>query len=661
MPPDAPAAPSPAAEPPTPLTPARRRLFVAITLALPWLLLGALELGLRLGGYGGDWPLFVAYDQRPGWSFPNPDVGRRWFPAGPFTPTPERDFFRTAKDASTYRIVFQGESSAQGFPYEHGGAPSRMLAQRLQATFPQRHVEVVNTALTAVNSYTLLDQADEIVAQRPDAVLIYTGHNEFYGVFGAGSTRALGASRPLVRAWLALRKLRTVQLLEGVIGAGAARASAGAAPRTVMQLMAGDQRIPLGSRTYARGLAQFRANLADLLARYQRAGIPVLIGTVASNERDQPPLGGNADAVAAWRRAGALNAAGDTARARLAYREAKERDDLRFRAPEGINAIIREEAARHGAAVVESQRALERAAPGGVVGATLMLEHLHPNLDGYFTIADAFYEAMRGRGMIGSWDHAVPAAAARRDVPVTTVDSLVGLLRADRLRSGWPFQPPGVQRVPVVDTLQARTLEERAAQALVLGNVSWPDAMEALRAHYEQVGNPEQATRVALAMAHEFRYSPRPYMDAARIAVGERRWDVAIRFVRAAVDRQETANSVQLLGLLLLRRGDHAGALPWLRRAAELAPANPRMRTALAAATALPGLEARRAAAPRDTAVLMELASAYAATQLFERSRETLLALRRVAPAHAGAAELLRRLPADSPAVAPPAPAAPPR
>ena len=459
MPPDAPAAPSPAAEPPTPLTPARRRLFVAITLALPWLLLGALELGLRLGRYGGDWPLFVAYDQRPGWSFPNPDVGRRWFPAGPFTPTPERDFFRTAKDASTYRIVFQGESSAQGFPYEHGGAPSRMLAQRLQATFPQRHVEVVNTALTAVNSYTLLDQADEIVAQRPDAVLIYTGHNEFYGVFGAGSTRALGASRPLVRAWLALRKLRTVQLLEGVIGAGAARASAGDAPRTVMQLMAGDQRIPLGSRTHVRGLAQFRANLADLLARYQRAGIPVLIGTVASNERDQPPLGGNADAVAAWRRAGALNAAGDTARARLAYREAKERDDLRFRAPEGINAII-------------------------------------------------------------------------RDVPVTTVDSLVGLLRADRLRSGWPFQPPGVQRVPVVDTLQARTLEERAAQALVLGKASWPDAMEALRGHYEQAGNPEQATRVALAMAHEFRYSPRPYMDAARtkrIATSQRRSPTAIR------------------------------------------------------------------------------------------------------------------------------------
>ena len=35
-----------------------------------------------------------------------------------------------------------------------------MLEQRLQATFPGRHVEVINVAFTAVNSYTLLDQAE---------------------------------------------------------------------------------------------------------------------------------------------------------------------------------------------------------------------------------------------------------------------------------------------------------------------------------------------------------------------------------------------------------------------------------------------------------------------------------------------------------------------
>ena len=179
--------------------------------------------------------------------------------------------------------------------------------------------------------------------------------------------------------------------------------------------------------------------------------------------------------------------------------------------------------------------------------------------------------------------------------------------------------------------------------------------MDALRAHYERAGDGAAATRVSMAMAAEFRYSPRPYMDAARVAVTERRWDDAIRLVRAAVERQETANSVELLGLLLLRQGDHAAAMPHLRRAAQLAPGNPRVRDALAAATALPELERRRATTPRDTALLMQLATAYAATQLFERTRATLEELRRVAPAHAGAAALLQRLPVDSPAVAAPA------
>ena len=52
-----------------------------------------------------------------------------------------------------------------------------MLEGRIRASQPTRYVEVINTAMSAVNSYTLLDFADEIIAQNPDAVLIYAGHN----------------------------------------------------------------------------------------------------------------------------------------------------------------------------------------------------------------------------------------------------------------------------------------------------------------------------------------------------------------------------------------------------------------------------------------------------------------------------------------------------
>ena len=666
-----------------------RRLYIAVTLALPLLLVGVLELGLRLGGYGSSYPLFVAYPPRPEYLYPNPEVGKRYFRARSFSPTPEVEFFRARKEPGTFRIAFQGESSAQGYPYGHGGSPARMLEQRLQATFPDRDIEVVNTALNAISSYTLLDFAGEILAQRPDAVLIYTGHNEYYGVLGVGSTRPVGGWRPLVKAYLALGRLRTTQLLGNAVAAGAGvlrqqRADAGA--RSVMELMAGEQRIPLGSRPYQLGLAQFRANLGELLSRYRSAGVPVFIGTVASNERDQAPLisglAPGTDSAAWWRTFDAaatalargdslaaeralvtavgldstgadalfalgklLDARGDRAAARSYYRAAKEHDQLRFRAPEAINQIIRDEAARHGATVVETQRALERAAPDGIIGRTLMLEHLHPNLDGYFVIADAFYEALRGQKLIGPWRSAIPAEVARLEVPVTPLDSLAGLFRVDRLLSAWPFQPAGAPRTPVVDTLRPGSSLEHLAQAVVLGRLPWAEATERLRADYDRTGDYDGAIRAARALAQEFSFSVEPYVDAARMAVKRRRYDDAIRYIAAANARRETARGVQLLGLLLLRQGDHAAAIPHLERGAALAPRDERMRVTLTAARSIPGLERARVRSPRDPAVLYNLAAAYALTQQYEMSREILARLRRVDPDHAGALELLRRLP----------------
>jgi tetratricopeptide (TPR) repeat protein len=678
---------------PPALSPRRRRLYTGITLAVPVLLLLLVELGLRLAGYGSSYPLFVVNPPQPEYLYPNQEVARRYFRDRTITPLPQLDFFRASKPSRTFRIVFQGESSAAGFPYRHGGAPSRMLQQRLQATFPDRDIEVVNTALTGINSYTLVDFADEIIAQRPDAVMIYTGHNEYYGVFGVGSTQSVGHWRPLIRAYLALSRLRTVQLLSNAVTTVAGAAAVGQpgaadGPRTVMELMAGEQRIPLGSALYEQGLEQFRANLGELLSRYQANRIPVFVGTVASNERDQRPfVSGFAPGAdsAGWRRsydAGlaaldrgdtgaaerALQAAvridstaadafyalgklfdtrGDSARARAYYRGAKDRDQLRFRAPEAINAIIRAEAARHGATVVETQRALERASPGGIVGKAVMLEHLHPNVDGYFVIADAFYDALRQKGMIGPWVAPVPAERARRDVPVTPVDSLLGLFRVDRLLSGWPFQPAGVTVTPVVDTLKPTTPVEQLAQELVRGTLTWPDAMQRQESHFERSGDPDGALRVARAMAQEFRFAPEPFMDAARLALAGRRYDEALRYVRAANERGETARSAQLLGLLLLRQGDQAGAVRHLRRATQLAPGDERVMVALTAAEALPELERDRTRTPRDPGVLYGLATMYALTQQFEKAKEALAELQRVDPKHAGAKELARRLPED--------------
>ena len=628
----------------------RQRLIIAVTLAIPLLLLGAIELALRAVGYGDDYPLFVAAPDHPDYLLTNPDMARRYFAAGPFVPTPSLEFFHLRKTPTSFRIVFQGESSAQGFPYGHGGMPSRMLEQRLQASFPDRDIEVINTALTGVNSYTLLDQVSEILAQRPDAVLIYAGHNEYYGVFGVGASHGLGSRRALVQSYLAVRRFRVVQLLARLIGGLAPNAPAKeGGPRTVMQYMAAGQRVPLNSSRYQQGLEQFRANLAELLSRYHAAGVPVFIGTLVSNERDQPPLAGadSADSDSAtvyYALARRLDAGGDTVRARLAYREAKERDALRFRAPEAMNRIIREEASHYNATVVETQRAFELASPGGVPGRALILEHLHPNLDGYFLIANAFYDALHARNMIGEWTNAVPAAKARAAIAVTPVDSLMAIMRTDRLVSGWPFRDRGAERTPVVDTLHPRDDVERLAQGVVLGRTSWPAATDSVRVSAERAGDDDVATRAALALAEEYRYSAEPLLDLAELSARRGRVDEALRYGRAAMARQQTARGTRLLGQLLLQTGDREGALPYLQQAAAAAPGDRRAEARYVAAGEIPMLEQRRDASPRDPTALYELALAYALTDQNEKAIAVLGTLRRVAPGHPGARQLMQHL-----------------
>ena len=218
-------------------------------------------------------PLFVEVPGYPRYLQANPAVGGRYFAPGAVVPGPMRDAFLKEKPAEGYRIFVQGASSAAGYPYSHGGAFSRMLQQRLNQTFPGRPIEVVNTAMDAVNSYTLLDLSDEIVAQRPDAVLIYAGHNEYYGALGVGSTESVGPVRAFVRLYLAIDHVRIVQGLRALWARMAKALAPERSPSaTLMEAMVGERAIAYGSPLYRRGLAQYRANMTDLLCRYRDAG-----------------------------------------------------------------------------------------------------------------------------------------------------------------------------------------------------------------------------------------------------------------------------------------------------------------------------------------------------------------------------------------------------
>ncbi len=276
-----------------PLSRGRRALFTAGLVLLPILILAGLEAGLRIFRYGGNLSLFVsAPDAASPYYGVNRDVGRRYFRLTSFNPSPRKDLFLKQKPANGFRVFVLGESSAAGFPYGNNVTFPRILNRRLADAFPEKRVEVVNTAMTAITSYTLLDFMDEILEQQPDALVVYAGHNEFYGALGAASMESLGRNGNVVRAWLKLRRFRTFLLVRdaaGLIRKAAAsgrpsgRSGGGDAMETEMSRIADDQPIPLGSPVYESAKKQFRRNLGDILSKAKAADVPVFIGDLASN------------------------------------------------------------------------------------------------------------------------------------------------------------------------------------------------------------------------------------------------------------------------------------------------------------------------------------------------------------------------------------------
>ncbi len=554
-----------------PLTPRRLRLFKAIALAMPLLLLAVLEGLLRLSGYGQHYRLFVTDDKHPDYWVMSRNASSRYFTEGANATIGNQERFRKKKDANTFRVFVLGESTTIGFPYLHNGSFHRWLQYRLLHTFPEKNFEIINLSLTAVNSYTVLGFAREIVDHQPDAVLIYTGHNEYYGAPGVGSASYLGGNPQLVRLGLGLRELRVVQLANGVKArAGRLLKGREAAPReTLMERMAAEGQIPFGSDLYTRGIRQFESNLDDALRLLDDQGIPVLVSNLVSNEKDLKPFSSDdgrpaLSAAHAYARGEKALAQGRDDQARQHYRRARELDRLRFRAPAAMNEIIRKLAAQYpNVHLVDSEALFRSHSPHGILGRETLLEHVHPNLAGYALLSEAFYGAMRTRKMIAAeWPESMSLSQLRRQMPITRVDSLKGAYEILMLREGWPFNEPiaaGYRR--------GNTPEEKLAGALAVKQLPWGEAMQQLLNHYLRGKNTAEALKVAEALLLEYPYDPAHCRQAGKLAMNLEDNERAVVYLKKAFALSPNFDTARSLFVTLLKMDQPEAALPYLNYA----------------------------------------------------------------------------------------------
>lgn len=401
-----------------------------IAALLPLLLLGLLEIALRLAGYG--YPTAFALKKSFGGKevfVDNPRFAQRFFPPG-LARSPHPFVFEATKPANTTRIFIFGESAAMGDPEPSYGF-ARMLELFLKARYPGRNFQVINAGVTAINSHVIRDIARDLAARHGDIWMIYMGNNEVVGPFGAGTV--FGAQTPslrFIRGSLAFKKLRLGQLLDNLryrFG-GKRRTWEGMEMFLQQQIAADDPRM-------ARVYQHFEANLRDIIEAGANAGAKILLSTVASNLKDCPPFaslhGSGFTKTNEWRKlyeagAAATNcsdalqffeqaASLDSAYAELSFRmarcqltqgssnealqafsRARDLDALRFRADTRIDQIIRNAAAVQKGAVklVDAVEAIHRASTNGIAGNEFLFEHVHLNFEGNYLAAALFTEAM---------------------------------------------------------------------------------------------------------------------------------------------------------------------------------------------------------------------------------------------------------------------------
>jgi len=313
----------------------------------------------------------------------------------------------------------------------------RMLEAMLQERFGETRFEVINAAMTAINSHVVLPIAHDCAQQEGDLFIIYMGNNEVTGPYGSGTIfQEFSGNLAVIRAGVFLKSTRTGQLIGNLLGGGGDNAPT---HWKGMEMFL-EQRVAADDPRMEKVYAHFQENLKDICDAATSSGAKSILCTVGVNMKDCAPFASmhrsdlSESDLGRWKacykagsdlaRKGEHNKALDQflaaaeiddrpaelhfriARSRQALERfeeaekqfvlARDLDALRFRADTRINETIRrtgEILADRGVFLVDVERAFQQAdsKQHGLVGRELFYEHVHMTPEGNYLLAATLF------------------------------------------------------------------------------------------------------------------------------------------------------------------------------------------------------------------------------------------------------------------------------
>jgi tetratricopeptide (TPR) repeat protein len=404
---------------------------------LPFLILLAAEGLLRAGGYGYDTRFLVPIEARAA-NTGNPRFGWRFFPRH-LSRAPVMMSVSAPKPGDTFRIFVVGGSAAQGTPEPAYGF-ARILEVMLEEAYPDMKFEVINAAMTAINSHVVLPIVRDCAHHQPDLFILYLGNNEVVGPFGPGTVfNTFSPNRPWIHAGLRVRSWKIGQLLQATAERLRPKEAGSTGWRGMSMFL--EQRVPASDPRLQNVYSHLERNLHDMYDAARTCGAGVIACTVAVNLSDTAPFasrhreGLDSRALEAWdkayragidleregrpgealdlyaaaaeiddrfadlhfRMARSAHALHDFPTARKHYLLARDMDALRFRADTSINRVIRESVSDRmdqGVILADVERVLGEGLTTyhGLPGEAFFYDHVHFAFPGNYAVARILFD-----------------------------------------------------------------------------------------------------------------------------------------------------------------------------------------------------------------------------------------------------------------------------
>lgn len=368
----------------------------------------------------------------------------------------KKDFFPTSasnravhiEKEGRFRIFVIGESTPAGYPYNtfpQFQCPSSFpnyLRTVLQYNHSLPEIELLNASCNALNSLNVLDLFSSLLDYQPDLVVVYSGHNEFFGpnefVIPKEKT-ALYQNRTLYALFMGLRRTYLYQELLHAI-----RWIAPQVKKPKIDDLQWSRKNTVAVQDPLNQIVanNYRRNLQALIRLANKKGVRVLLCTPVSNWTFPPFVSKNkfmdekrtmvnwdsldtraksaynsgdlVNALQIWRRLYQLDSTNasvnfhagmalvrqkDYGNAGLALLQAKDYDELPFRARTVFPQMCRQLAAEYPILLADVEAYYVQLSQRSYPEPSLFIDHVHPNDTGNYYIALLLAKTMVDAGV----------------------------------------------------------------------------------------------------------------------------------------------------------------------------------------------------------------------------------------------------------------------